>query len=348
MPFTIDGDVEVRDTLSLMKDLGSGIYGEVLRLKDNIISTQVIDGDIQIAPNGSGDVYLGLLDGNSQITNASNISISGNTITFPSSNTSDLIISTNGTTSAVKINNINISEGLITSNILGGDIEIRPNGNGLLKLGANLSLNQNYTSSYDTLSGTYDALSISAINSNNDGRHFVLIADNDGYIVMDQLGISNNILQNMNSSYPVVLRYSSSSGTTSNDIEIDQTSVSILNSSGNPSFNLKASSSDTVLTIQKSGTNANFVASGFSFDNGSNSFLGASSSGIAVMKSGTASEALDVNGNIAASGNIVAGGNLVSGTGLYVTSGGVSVTSGGIGVTSGDITVSSGNLSVSS
>ena len=112
MPFTIDGDVEVRDTLSLMKDLGSGIYGEVLRLKDNIISTEFTDGDIQIAPNGSGDVYLGLIAGNSQITNVSNISISGNTITFPSSNTSDLTISTNGTTSAVKINNINISQGL--------------------------------------------------------------------------------------------------------------------------------------------------------------------------------------------------------------------------------------------
>jgi hypothetical protein len=47
MPFKIDGDVEIRDRLSIQNDLGNGTYGEVLRFENNVISTEVTDGDIQ-------------------------------------------------------------------------------------------------------------------------------------------------------------------------------------------------------------------------------------------------------------------------------------------------------------
>ena len=342
MPFKVDGEVEIRNRLSVQNDLGGGVYGEVLRFENNVISSQITDGDIQIAPNGAGNVYLGSASNNDGTTitgSITNISITGNEIKFPSTDTSDLIISTNGTTSAVKINNMNISQGLITSNQTDGTIEIRPTGTGVLKLGANLSLNDNYTPSFDTLSGTYQALSIGAINGTNDGRHIVLNADLNGFVVMDQLGISNNILQNMNSSYDLVLRYSTSAGAATNDIIIDQNSVSILNSNGNPSFNLKTSPSDTLLNITNSSGIAKFDSSGFSFINDTTSYLDvsstgvtvmkngtssyldvssdgltvmktdtlsyldASSTGVAVMKNGPATEALDVSGNIAASGN---------------------------------------------
>ena len=343
MPFKVDGNVEVRDTLSLMKDLGSGIYGEVLRFNDNVISTQVTNGDIQIAPNGSGDVYLGLLAGNSQITNASNISISSSTISTPLND--DLILSTSGT-GVIRANNINITQGKIESNVTNGNLEILPNGTGTLKLGANLELDSVSSSTFNGISGNYSALSLVTANVGaGEGRHLVLDTAGTGYVIMNGLGIKGNTLQNVVGADNVEIIKASNIGATENRLVLDSSDFSVISTT--PSLKLKTSDSDTILTVNNSGTDAKFDASGFSFVNGSNAFLGASSSGIAVMKSGAASEALDITGNVAASGNVVAGGNLVAGTGVSVTSGGIAVTSGGVTVTSGGVTVNSGDMTVS-
>ena len=140
MPFKVDGNVEIRNKLSIHDYTNNVDNGEVLRFENNVISSRVINGDIQIAPNGSGDVYLGLLAGNSQITNASDVSISLNTISTPANN--DLILSTSGT-GVIRANNINITQGKIESNVTNGNREILPNGTGILKLGANLELDPN-------------------------------------------------------------------------------------------------------------------------------------------------------------------------------------------------------------
>lgn len=316
MPFKIDGDVQIRDRLSIQNDLGNGTYGEVLRFENNVISTEVTDGDIQIAPNGSGDVYLGLLSSNSQITNSTNINISLDTIGTIAN--SDINITTSGT-GAVKINGMSISSGLITSSITNSSIELRPNGTGILKLGSNLELIQNDTTTFNSLPNYYSAMALLTTNVGtttiggnvytNDARHLLLQAAGNGYVIMDQIGFQDNIMQNVNDSYDIEIRKVHASSGTTNKLTVGYSGLTYSSTTGNPVFALKNSSS-TILTMSNESGKAKFASSGFSFVNGSSSYLGATSTGVSIMKNSAASEALDVNGNAVVSGNLVVNGTI--------------------------------------
>ena len=83
MPFSVNGEVDIQTSLTIQSQLSNGTWVDSMKFTDNVISTQVTDGDIQIAPNGSGNVYLGLLNNNEQITVGSTLNLYDNVIADP-------------------------------------------------------------------------------------------------------------------------------------------------------------------------------------------------------------------------------------------------------------------------
>ena len=349
MPFRVAGNAEVQDRLSIFKDVsGDGIYQEVMWFEDNVIGSGTnTNGDIQIAPDGTGDVYIGKISGNSQISSGTNIVLSLETINLPTAD-ADLNITSTGN-GVVSINNVAVSSGLIAPNTNNTSLEIRASGTGVLRLGSNLDLTQDDNSTFNSLPSTYSAVSMVTNNIGaGNARHLLLrAAGSEGRVILDQLGFRSNVLQNVNDSYNVVIRRINASTNVSSELTLSQNDFSLLSSAGTPTFNLKTSSGN-VLTVSNTAGVSKFDSSSFLLVNGSNNYLNISSTGVGVMKSNAATEALDVSGNIFSSGNISAAGNVVAGTGLTVSAGGLSVSAGGLSVNAGGLSVSAGGLTVSS
>ena len=346
MPFSVNGEVDIQTSLTIQSQLSNGTWVDSMKFTDNVISTQVTDGDIQIAPNGSGNVYLGLLNNNEQITVGSTLNLYDNVITTTTTNgIISIIPDGNG---HIKLNTLNIlNDGTLENTVNNGNINIYPNGTGILRLTENIEIVKNGTSSYTELSS--DLQSNVSITSANigvgfSGRNIVVNPSGNGYFISGDIGIKENVLKGLTTSKNITIQ------SPYNEMEFQNNNITLrsLNSSVGPSlkfeYSLNSVSVDTLMSINSvhGGLEITSPSFGLSFD-GINSVISLDSSNNLVYNGSVSLTAPSGDALVVTSGNTRLNGGTLYVAGILTANNGITTNTIDI---NGDATISNGDLNV--
>ena len=189
----LPNNVTIGNNLTVTNTLGADrLNVNELRIDDNIISNTVTDGNINLRPNGTGNVNVGTTQNNRDLNVFGNLTVNGTDNNFEH----------------LEVDNIEIQDNTITTVNNNGNLVLDANGSGNVEVNANsLNVNNNFdVDGSTTLDATTvdDTLTVNGrINIDNLRLDGNTLSSTSGDITFDPTG-SNNVVIGASSSTELI------------------------------------------------------------------------------------------------------------------------------------------------